>query len=147
MHEHDEKVLEQVKIIEAANIRIKASKEIFERARGNHDKLVGMAGLEIIKAWEEIGTLLKESGEIEVILPSEIEGYVYKIAPRQSTEGVEIPDIDALPEKYIKIERTPKKKELLADLKAMRDNHIDPPNYATIVRDPPKLSLELVKDK
>ena len=147
MHEHDEKVLEQIRKIEAAEARIKASKEIFDAAAGNHSMLTKTADQEIEEAWEKIGLLLKETGEVESVLPTGMEGYNYKISPRMGVETVDVPDIAAVPEKYIKTERTVKKKELLADLKHMRDENAPVPNYATITRGESKLSLTIVKDK
>jgi hypothetical protein len=94
-------------------------------------------------AWEDIERLMGETGEVEVILPDE--NHDYKIAYSSTPEVADVPDAEAVPDAFCKVERVPKKKEILDHLKAMRDAGEPLPNWASIKRNPGKLSYRLIK--
>jgi len=147
LHEHDKKILEQVRIIEAAESRMRLSEDRLRKANLEHSLIASAADAEVRQAWDAIKDLMDETGEVEVLLPSELAGHVYKIAHRAGTETVDVPDVNALPAEFVKSEPVPKKKELLAHLKKLREEGAALPNYATIKRGESKLELKIVKKK
>jgi hypothetical protein len=86
---------------------------------------------------------MSETGEVEVMLPDE--NHDYKIAWSTPPEVVDVPDAAAVPDEFVKVERVPKKKEILDHLKSLRESGSAPPNWATIERNPGKLTYRLVK--
>jgi hypothetical protein len=94
-------------------------------------------------AWEDIEKLMAETGEVEITLPDET--HDYKIAYTTTPEVADVPDADAVPDPFCKLERVPKKKEILDHLKGLRDRGEALPNWAAIRRNPGKLSYRLVK--
>lgn len=84
----------------------------------------------ISDAWLKIENLLAETGEVSVILPGAVADYeIYRTTPRES---VKVLDVDALPEKFVRIKREPDKKAIGEELKALRDAGQAMPNYATL---------------
>jgi hypothetical protein len=97
---------------------------------------------EMEKAWEEVGRLMAETGEPEVLLPGEATDF--KIAwstPRETVKA----EPDATPDEFCKIERRPKLKEIGEHLKQLRKGGIPLPNWATFQLGTSKLGWKAVK--
>lgn len=94
-------------------------------------------------AWEDITRLMAETGEVEVLLPGD--HCDYKIAPGPTPEKVDVPDVAAVPEAFLKKE--PKKKEIMDHLKKLRDAGDPLPNWATLTRGVGSLGYKPVKKK
>ncbi len=81
-------------------------------------------------AWEDIAQLLAQSGEVEAVVPGE--HCDYKIALSNPPEKVDVPDVSAVPEEFLKKE--PKRKEILDYLKKLREAGAPLPDWATLTR-------------
>lgn len=91
------------------------------------------------KAWKALSDLMEETGETEVLLPSDGATWnkIYYTAPRESLKV----DEDAVPDEFCKIERKPKLNEIKEYLKC-RD---DLPNWAHLEIGKSKLAWKNVK--
>jgi hypothetical protein len=94
-------------------------------------------------AWEDIGKLMAETGEPEVTLPGD--HCDYKIATSSTPEKVDVPDVNAVPDEFVKKE--PKKKEIMEHLKALREAGEALPNWATLTRGAGSLCYKPVKKR
>lgn len=94
-------------------------------------------------AWGEIGGLMAETGEYEVIIPGE--GHDIKIGYGPSLESVDVADEDAVPDEFIRLERKPMKKEIREHLKLLRSTGQQFPNWATLTKGNPALQYKFVK--
>lgn len=94
-------------------------------------------------AWERIAVLMAETGEVEVILPDH--AHDYRIGYTATPEVADVPDPDAVPDEFCKVERSPRRKEILDHLKSLRDAGQPLPNWASITRNPGRLAYKLVK--
>jgi serine/threonine-protein kinase len=93
------------------------------------------------ESWKEIAELMSRAGEVEAIVPGE--HCDYKIAPSSAPEKVDVPDVGAVPEEFLKKE--PKRKEILDYLKKLREAGAPPPDWATITRGAGSLCYKPVK--
>ena len=94
--------------------------------------------------WLEIKDAVDATPEKEIIFAGDVADL--KIHYKKGIEKIDIADIEALPEEYIKTERTAKKRELLADFKKLRDEGKPLPNYALISRGEPTLTYSIMKE-
>jgi hypothetical protein len=92
-------------------------------------------------SWEEIARLMAQAGEAEVVVPGD--HCDYKIARSVVPEKVEVPDVSAVPEEFLKQE--PKRKEILDYLKKLREAGEPMPAWATITRGAGSLCYKPVK--
>jgi hypothetical protein len=93
------------------------------------------------EAWEAIARLMTETGAGEVLVPGE--HCDYKIAVSSAPEKVDVPDMSAVPEAFLKKE--PKRKEILDYLKKLREAGEPLPDWATITRGAGSLCYKPVK--
>jgi hypothetical protein len=93
------------------------------------------------ESWKEIAELMAQAGEAEVVVPGD--HCNYKIAPSSAPEKVDVPDVSAVPEEFLKKE--PKRKEILDYLKRLRDAGAPLPAWATITRGAGSLCYKPVK--
>ena len=115
-----------------------------EKAEMDRHKLeVNKAESSLQRAWETIAGLMKETGEVEVLLPGETTDY--RIGYGTPRESVSIENPDAVPDEWCKMERAPKKKEIGEHLKALRDAGEALPNWAKLERGEAKLQWKAVK--
>jgi hypothetical protein len=84
---------------------------------------------------------MAQAGEVEVVVPGE--HCDYKIAPISAPEKVEVADVSAVPEEFLK--REPKRKEILDYLKKLREAGGPMPAWATITRGAASLCYKPVK--
>jgi serine/threonine-protein kinase len=91
--------------------------------------------------WGAIARLMAQSGEVEVVVPGE--HCDYKIAPSSAPEKVDVADVSAVPEEFLKKE--PKRKEILAYLKKLREAGGPLPTWATLTRGAASLCYKPVK--
>jgi hypothetical protein len=94
-----------------------------------------------VDAWGEIARLMAQTGEGEVIVTGD--HCDYKIALSSAPEKVEVPDVSAVPEEFLKKE--PKRKEILDYLKKLREAGAPPPGWATLTRGAGSLCYKPVK--
>jgi hypothetical protein len=92
-------------------------------------------------SWEDIARLMAQTGEVEVIIPSD--HCDYKIAMSSAPEKVDVADVHAVPEEFLKKE--PKRKEILDYLKKLREAGEPLPPWATITRGASSLCYKPVK--
>jgi serine/threonine-protein kinase len=92
-------------------------------------------------AWEEIATLMAQTGAAEVLVPGD--HCDYKIALSSAPEKVEVADVNAVPEEFLKKE--PKRKEILDYLKKLREAGEPMPPWATLTRGTGALVYKPVK--
>jgi hypothetical protein len=81
-------------------------------------------------AWEEIAKLMAQAGAVEAVVPGD--HCDYKIAHSSAAEKVEVLDVNAVPEEFLKKE--PKRKEILDYLKKLREAGAPMPTWATLTR-------------
>lgn len=94
-------------------------------------------------AWEDIAKLMAETGEPEVLLPGD--HCDYKIATSGTPEKVDVPNVNAVPDEFVKKE--PKKKEIMEHLKKLREAGQALPNWATLTRGVGSLGYKTVKKR
>jgi serine/threonine-protein kinase len=92
-------------------------------------------------AWEAIAQLMAQSGAAEVVVPGD--HCDYKIARSSAPEKVDVPDVAAVPEEFLKKE--PKRKEILDYLKKLREAGAPMPSWATLTRGAGALGYRPVK--
>jgi hypothetical protein len=92
-------------------------------------------------SWEAIARLMAQTGAAEVVVPGE--HCDYKIALSSAPEKVDVPDVSAVPEEFLK--REPKRKEILDHLRRLREAGEPPPTWATITRGAGSLCYKPVK--
>ena len=105
--------------------------------------LIGEAQIEQDAAWAEIAALMGESGEFEVTLPGQANDF--RIGWNTPRESVDVPDVAAVPDEFVKIERKAKLKEIGEHLKKLRDQNAALPNWARFERGERKLQYKVVK--
>jgi serine/threonine-protein kinase len=99
-------------------------------AREQHEPALRRSRQAQADAWEEIARLMAQAGAAEAIVPGE--HCDYKIALSGAPEKVDVPDVSAVPEEFLKKE--PKRKEILDYLKKLREAGAPPPAWATLTR-------------
>lgn len=142
MDAHTQKIAEafmEVLQAEASISRLEARKKRFEALY----KLAKAKQEKRLERWAEIEKLMAESGEPEVVLSGTVTDY--KIARGKGTEVVDAPDVEAVPPEWVKVEKSVKKKELLAHLKELRDTGAAMPNWASIKRNSGSLGWTAIK--
>jgi serine/threonine-protein kinase len=92
-------------------------------------------------SWEEIAQLMAQTGAVEALLPGE--HCDYKIALSSAPEKADVPDVNAVPEEFLKKE--PKRKEILDHLKKLREAGAPMPPWATLTRGAGTLCYKPVK--
>jgi hypothetical protein len=92
-------------------------------------------------SWAAIARLMAQAGEVEVVVPGD--HCDYKIAPSGAPERVDVADVSAVPEEFLKKE--PKRKEILDYLKKLRGAGEPMPGWATITRGAGSLCYRPVK--
>ena len=92
-------------------------------------------------AWQDVARLMAQAGEAEAIVPGE--QCDYKIALSSAPEKVEVPDVSAVPEEFLKKE--PKRKEILDYLKKLREAGAPLPAWAALTRGAGSLCYKPVK--
>lgn len=106
----------------------------------------GEAESSIRSAKAEIDALMKETGEYEVLIPGAPGDMMdYVVGYSTPREAVKIPDVEALPEEFVKIEKKAKLREIGEHLKTLRDSSEPWPNWATLEKGEPKLSWKAIK--
>jgi hypothetical protein len=139
--EHEQKMMAAfAKILKAEEAEQEAKLELSkaeERAKG----ILAKARLEAGDALREISSLMKETGEYEVILPGEVTDF--KIGYGATRESVKVEDPEAVPDRFCKMERKPMLKEIGEHLKSLPES--ERPNWARIERPEPKLGWKAVK--
>jgi serine/threonine-protein kinase len=93
------------------------------------------------EGWETIAQLMAQVGAVEVLVPGE--HCDYKIALSSAPEKVDVPDVTAVPEEFLKKE--PKRKDILDYLKKLRDAGAPMPSWATLTRGTGSLCYKPVK--
>lgn len=93
------------------------------------------------ESWEKIARLMAQLGAAEVVVPGE--HCDYKIALSSVPEKVDVLDINAVPEEFVKKE--PKRKEILDYLKKLREAGSPLPAWATLTRGAGSLCYKPVK--
>lgn len=88
-------------------------------------------------AWAQIAEMMKETGEWQVIIPSE--ELDYKISYSALRKSVKA-NADAAPDEYVKIERKPKMKEIKELLESGQQV-----NWASFEESAPKLQWKAIK--
>jgi hypothetical protein len=109
--------------------------------RDQHEPILRRCRQTQENAWEAIAKLLDQTGEVEVVVLGE--HCDYKIALSSPPEKVDVPDVSAVPEEFLKKE--PKRKEILDYLKKLREAGKPLPDWATITRGPGSLCYKPVK--
>jgi serine/threonine-protein kinase len=110
-------------------------------AREQHEPVLRRCRQAQADAWEEVARLMAQSGAAEVIVPGE--HCDYKIALSSAPEKVEVPDVSAVPEEFLKKE--PKRKEILEYLKKLREAGAPLPGWAALTRGAGSLGYKPVK--
>ncbi len=109
--------------------------------REQHEPLLRRSRQAQEASWKDIARLMAQLGAVEAIVPGD--HCDYKIAATISPEKVEIPDVSAVPEEFVKKE--PKRKEMLDYLKKLREAGETLPTWATITRGAGSLGYKPVK--
>ena len=92
-------------------------------------------------SWEAIAKLMAQIGAVEVLVPGD--HCDYKIALSSAPEKVDVPDVTAVPEEFVKKE--PKRKDILDYLKKLREAGEPMPTWATLTRGAGALCYKPVK--
>jgi hypothetical protein len=92
-------------------------------------------------SWADIAKVMAQAGEVEAVVMGD--HCDYKIAPSSAPEKVDVPDVSAVPEEFLKKE--PKRKEILDYLKKLRESGAPLPDWATITRGAGSLCYKPVK--
>src|SRR5262249_24610025 len=92
-------------------------------------------------SWEAIAKLMAQIGAVEVLVPGD--HCEYKIALSSAPEKVDVPDVTAVPEEFVKKE--PKRKDILDYLKNLREAGEPMPTWATLTRGAGALCYKPVK--
>lgn len=95
------------------------------------------------RIWQQIAKLMQETGEYEVIIPSDVMDY--KISYTTPKESVKVLDVESLPDQFVKVEKKPKLKELGELLRSLRECGANLPNYAVLEMGEPKLKWTAIK--
>jgi serine/threonine-protein kinase len=110
-------------------------------AREQHEPVLRRCRQAQAAAWEDIARLMAQASEVEVLVPGE--HCDYKIARSSAAEKVEVPDVNAVPEEFLKKE--PKRKEILDYLKKLREAGTPLPAWAALTRGAGSLCYKPVK--
>lgn len=132
--------------VEAAFQVVLEAVDALSAAKSKRDKLLYEVDREVLSAsksvedaMNNIESLMKESGEYEILLPGE-NGIDYKINYSTPRQSVKIVDPNAVPDLFCKIERKPKLKEI-GDLLKAGGSH----NWASLEYGEKKLQWKAVK--
>lgn len=106
---------------------------------------IAEANARLEKAWAEMESAMKKAGKESIRLPDSIDDYL--VSYSTPAQKVKVLDVGAIPEAYVKIEKTPKLREIGAFLKSCAENKIPLPNWAGFERGEPKLQWRRVKKK
>ena len=96
------------------------------------------AKAELEKAMAFFESLITETGEYEVTIPGKVTDYKIGYL-REPSDVVEIPDVNAVPDEFVEIERKPNKIEIKKHLK---NNNV---NWARLTKGEKKLSWQTAK--
>ncbi len=125
--------------------------KVYEGDIKNIKKQIDLLNIDIAKLdkqasdlWLEIKEAVDATDNKEVVLPGDFGDL--KIHYKKGVEKIDIVDVEELPEEFIKVERTAKKRELLAYFKTLRDDNLPFPNYATITQGESVLTYSLIKE-
>ena len=136
--QHEESLMKHFAEVLKADAIISEAKTAKRDAEAKAMFAINGAEKRAADAWAAIESLMKETGEIEVILPDDhIDYKISYTTPRQSVKV----DEAAVPDEFVRIERKPKLKEIGDYLKTLDT----PPNWASFEQGKPKLTYKAVK--
>ena len=143
MDEHQEKimrafakVLEQETNISKRKTELDAATFLLQSEIKKHETIMA-------DAWAEIEALMNESGEYEVILPDTVDNF--KISWNRPKESVKVTSVDAVPDEYVKTEKSPRIREIGEYLNTLREAGRPLPNWAAFEKGKKKLQWRRVK--
>jgi Siphovirus Gp157 len=131
---HDEMLQAAFETLKTADFKIadlKTEQAQLDFRRGEADAMQRAA-------LAEIDSLMKETGEYEVIIPGT--DCDYKINYSTPRESLKIADDAAVPDEFCKIERVPKKREITEAIKSGSQF-----NWASLERGEPKIQYKTIK--
>jgi hypothetical protein len=142
IQEHEAKLMAAFGKVLNAEEQVSAAKMKLEEATTTLGLEKSTADAALSAAWGEVASLLKETGEVEVLLPGSVTDF--KVGWTNPREGIRA-DPEATPDEYCKIERKPKLKEIGEHLRGLRDGGMPLPNWASFHLGEPKLAWKAVK--
>lgn len=110
-----------------------------------HSAIIAQHKTDLDAAWEGMEDLLRETGEIEVVLPGN--NTDYRICWQKGRTSISAPDPDAVPDEYCKLERKPMLKQIGVLLDSLTGAGQPLPNWASYERGEDKLVWKPVKQK
>jgi hypothetical protein len=143
IEEHEQKCLMAFAEVRRAENALAEAETAQTEAKNRWAMVVGEAETRLTTAWQALDALMKETGELELLLPSEDGGY--KVAYDKPRETVKVENVDAVPDEFVKTERKPKLKDIGDHLKDLRAAKVALPNWATLQKGEPKLVWRHVK--
>ena len=143
--EYQEEIIERFKAMLAAEQRLREAESAYNLTLAPLQIEVGIAKNSVEAHTIALRDLMQDNGVVEEVIPGEaVDGNAlsdYKLVFAKQPPRLVIPDESAVPDEWIKTERTVKKRELLAHLKEMDVL----PNWCSIERNEPKFNWKPVK--
>jgi len=128
IEKHNQALMQAMAAILNAEQAQREAESAAKKANLEHDALVHVADKALSDAWGVMQNLMKETGEVECVIPGNAVDYVVSYStPRES---VKVEDVDAVPEEFVKIERKPILKDIGEHLNKLRDIGVSLPNWA-----------------
>jgi hypothetical protein len=143
IEQHEQQLMAAFARILRAEEEMAAAKTRHQQVEEQHRQELRQLEDEMAAAWADVAGLMKETGEIEVLLPGDVTDY--KIGYAATRESVKAEDPAAVPDQFCRFERKPMLKEIGEHLKGLRDAGLPFPNWGRLERSEPKLGWKAVK--